>query len=515
MKVSTRDKASHYQMPLQKLMIIFMLFIITTVVALNGWAVFNSHQQLIDSTERNAKNLSLSLARHAEDTFLQVDILLQDLQERIEQDGQSPAQLNRLGDILKNRKATLPQLHGIFIYDDKGEWLVNSGIAKPANANNADREYFKYHQSNVSQTMHIGSVIQSRSTGDLIIPVSMRINKPDGSFNGVLLATLSLNYFKQYYGYYSMGNMDVLAILLSDGRILYGRPYDDSYINRNVSNGPLFSEHLKQSESGTATFVSTLDHIERIYGYTKLKRYPIVIAAGYDLNLVLAKWRTDSLVYGAITLILLFTIVLLGLIVLRQIRINLKNQVDLTIVRDELTSVNHTLQTLALFDGLTGLANRRQFDMFLQQTLLRAAETQECMALIMIDVDAFKKYNDHYGHVAGDECLRKIGNILSNMPRRKEDLVARYGGEEFAIIITDTDKHGATTLAQRALDLVREEKISHETTLFLEKIVTISAGVYVFCVDTPPPTASSVIDIADAALYRAKNGGKNRIEVSE
>lgn len=82
-------------------------------------------------------------------------------------------------------------------------------------------------------------------------------------------------------------------------------------------------------------------------------------------------------------------------------------------------------------------------------------------------------------------------------------------------IITDTDKHGATTLAQRALDLVREEKISHETTLFLEKIVTISAGVYVFCVDTPPPTASSVIDIADAALYRAKNGGKNRIEVSE
>ncbi|GKX47599.1 sensor domain-containing diguanylate cyclase [Pectobacterium carotovorum] len=515
MKVSMRDKASHYQMPLQKLMIVFMLFIITTVVALNGWAVFNSHQQLIDSTERNAKNLSLSLARHAEDTFLQVDILLQDLQERIEQDGQSPEQLNRLGDILKSRKAALPQLHGIFIYDDKGEWVVNSGIAKPANANNADREYFKYHQNNVSQTMHIDSVIQSRSTGDLIIPVSMRINKPDGSFDGVLLATLSLNYFKQYYGYYSMGNMDVLAILLSDGRILYGRPYDDSYVNRNVSNGPLFAEHLKKSESGTATFVSIIDHIERIYGYTRLKRYPIVIAAGYDLNLVLDKWKADSLVYGAITLILLFTITLLGLIVLRQIRINVKNQIDLTIVRDELTSVNHTLQTLALFDGLTGLANRRQFDIFLQQTLLQAAEKRQCIALIMIDVDAFKKYNDHYGHVAGDECLRKIGNLLSSMPRRNEDLVARYGGEEFAIIITETDKQSAAALAQRALDLVREEKIPHETTLFPEKIVTISAGVYVFCADSPPPAASSVIDIADAALYRAKHGGKNRFEVSE
>lgn len=515
MKASTGDKTHHSQMPLQKLMMIFMLFIIMTVVALNGWAVFNSHQQLIDSTEKNAKNLSLSLARHAEDTFLQVDILLQDLQERIDKDGLSPAQITRLGSILKSRKATLPQLHGIFIYDEKGEWLANSGVAKPAQANNADREYFKYHQNNISKDLHIGNVIQSRSTGDLIIPVSMRINKPDGSFNGVLLATLSLNYFKQYYGYYTMGNLDVLAILLSDGRILYGRPYDDSYINHNVSSGPLFSEHLKKTESGTVTFVSIIDHIERIYGYTRLKRYPIVIAAGYDLNLVLDKWRKDTLIYGAITLILLLTITLLGLIVLRQIRINLKNQVDLTIVRDELTSVNHTLQTLALFDGLTGLANRRQFDIFLQQTLLRAAQTRQCIALIMIDIDAFKKYNDHYGHVAGDECLRKIGNILSSMPRRKEDLVARYGGEEFAIIITDTDKQGAATFAQRVLDVVHAEKIPHEMTLFSEKIVTLSAGVYVFSVDNPPPVASSVIDIADAALYRAKNGGKSRIAVSE
>ncbi|MEI7072144.1 sensor domain-containing diguanylate cyclase [Pectobacterium versatile] len=515
MKVSMRDKASHYQMPLQKLMIVFMLFIITTVVALNGWAVFNSHQQLIDSTERNAKNLSLSLARHAEDTFLQVDILLQDLQERIDKDGLSSAQIIRLGDILKSRKATLPQLHGIFIYDEKGEWLVNSGVVSPVRNNYSDREYFKYHQSNIGTNIYISSVIKSRSTGDLVIPVSIRLNKPDGSFNGVLLTTLSLDYFKQYYGYYSMGNMDVLAILLSDGRILYARPYDDSYINRSVSSSPIFSEYLKQSESGTATVTSTLDNIKRVYGYTKLKRYPIVIGAGYDLDQALSPWKTDSFIYGIITLAMVLTSSLLGLIVLRQIRMNLKNQIDLTIVRDELTSVNHTLQTLALFDGLTGLANRRQFDIFLQQTLLQAAEKQQCIALIMIDVDAFKKYNDHYGHVAGDDCLRKIGNLLSNMLRRNEDLVARYGGEEFAIIITETDKQSAAALAQRALDLVREEKIPHETTLFPEKIVTISAGVYVFCADTPPPAASSVIDIADAALYRAKHGGKNRIEVSE
>nr|WED69321.1 hypothetical protein PJ912_04775 [Pectobacterium colocasium] len=109
--------------------------------------------------------MSLSLARHAEDTFLQVDILLQDLQERIGKDGLSPEQLTRLSEILKIRKATLPQLHGIFIYDEKGEWLVNSGVVSPVRNNYADREYFKYHQSNIGTNIYIGSVIKSRSTG--------------------------------------------------------------------------------------------------------------------------------------------------------------------------------------------------------------------------------------------------------------------------------------------------------------------------------------------------------------
>ncbi|MFC3396295.1 sensor domain-containing diguanylate cyclase [Brenneria rubrifaciens] len=514
MKVNLEADLKNLRIPLQRLMILFMIFIITTVMMLNGWAVFNTYKQLIESTQKNAKNLSLSLARQAEDTFLQVDILLQDIQERINGDGISPTQLLRLREILHNRKTTLPQLHGIFIYDAHGNWLVTSSEKIPSNANNDDREYFKYHQNNISKDIHIGSVLKSRLTDDLIIPVSMRINNPDGSFNGVLLATISLSYFRLYYGYYSLGNMDVLAIMLSDGNILYGRPYDDTYINRDVSNGPLFSGRLKQSESGTVTFISNLDHIERIYGYTRLKRYPILIAAGYDREQVLDKWRTDSLVYGTITLILLLTIVVLGLLMLKQIKINLKSQFDLTVVRDELTTVNHTLHTLALFDGLTGLANRRQFDILLQQTMLRSAEMSTPMALVMIDVDSFKKYNDYYGHVAGDECLRKIGAVLNAMPRRIDDLVARYGGEEFAIIIADTSEEGALTLAQRALDLVRQKRIPHELTSYSEKIVTISAGVHVFTAEIPLPDPEWVINIADEALYRAKHAGRNCVMVN-
>lgn len=496
---------------LQTLMGVFILFIILAVISLNGRVVYHSYQRTLQTAESAADNLSVSLSRHAEDTILQVELLLQEINERIEQDGFGGPQLLRLQQVLKNRRAKLPQLSGIFIYDAAGHWLVTSNETIPKNANNSDRDYFKHHQNNNGTKLHIGSVIQSRSTGELVIPISMRLNNQDGSFAGVLLATVAIDYFKHYYSYYSLGTTDVLAILLSDGHILYGRPFDDSQINRDVSNSPLFNSELKTSESGRATFVSAVDHVERIYGYTRLKRYPIVIAAGVNRAEILSNWKTDSTIYTAITLTLLLLISGMGWLVLRQINVNIKSQHDLTRVRDQLTAVNHTLETLALLDGLTGLANRRQFDIFLQETILQSAATGKKMALIMMDIDMFKKYNDHYGHVEGDKCLQSISNVLSNIPRRKEDLIARYGGEEFVIILLDTSVEGATSFAQRALDAIRERQIPHIDTLRDEKIVTASAGVYVFVGSEATDAAEHAIRQADRALYQAKHAGRNCI----
>lgn len=499
---------------LQNLMAGFILFIILAVVVLNGWVVFNSYQRTLEATEKQADNLSLSLSRHAEDTFLQVELLLQDLNERIEQDGFGVQQLPRLQQTLKNRKSTLPQLHGIFIYDASGHWLVNAADYIPKNANNSDREYFKYHQNNPGSGLYIGNVIRSRTTDDLIIPVSMRLNNDDGTFAGVLLATISINYFKLYYSYYSMGETDVLAILLSDEHILYGRPFDDSQINRDVLGSPLFMEHLKLSTSGTATFYSAVDHVERIYGYTRLKRYPIMIAAGYNKTQILSNWKVDSTIYTAIALTLLLIMSSMGAIVLKQIKINEKNQTDLTKVRDQLTAMNHTLETLVLLDGLTGQANRRQFDIFLRETIAQSALSGKRIALIMLDVDMFKKYNDHYGHVEGDKCLQTVSHALSSMPRRKEDLIARYDGEEFVIILIDVTEEGAVAFAERALEAIRHQRIPHELTTLNEKIVTASAGVYLFVGTTPAQAPESVIIRADKALYQAKNNGRNRVKIA-
>ncbi|WP_291968608.1 diguanylate cyclase [Candidatus Symbiopectobacterium sp.] len=273
-------------------------------------------------------------------------------------------------------------------------------------------------------------------------------------------------------------------------------------------------EHLKSSTSGTATFYSTVDHVERIYGYTRLERYPIVIAAGYNKMQVFSNRKVDSTIYTAIALTLQLIMSSMGAIMLKQIKINEKNQLDLTKVRDQLTVMNHTLETLALLDGLTGLANRRQFDIFLRETIAQSALSGKRIALIMLDVDMFKKCNDHYGHVEGDKCLQTVSHALSSMQCRKEDLIARYGGEEFVIILMDVTEEGAVAFAERALEAIRHQRIPHELTTLDEKVVTASAGVYLFVGTTPDHAPESVIIRADKALYQAKSKGRNSVEIA-
>jgi PleD family two-component response regulator len=131
------------------------------------------------------------------------------------------------------------------------------------------------------------------------------------------------------------------------------------------------------------------------------------VTAGYDKDRIRTNWLQENIADALLNIAMLFMMLILGLFVLRQINTNARNQAELALVRDELTTINHTLQLLALLDGLTGLANRRQFDEFLERSLIHSQKSRLPVSLIMIDIDFFKRYNDTYGHVAGDACLKK------------------------------------------------------------------------------------------------------------
>lgn len=174
----------------------------------------------------------------------------------------------------------------------------------------------------------------------------------------------------------------------------------------------------------------------------------------------------------------------------------------------EVQRLNFELDRLARLDALSGLSNRRNFDEALQKEWSRACREHSSLALIMLDVDHFKAYNDTYGHPAGDVCLTQIGGVLAKAMKRPADLAARYGGEEFIVMLPGADANGAEEVARRIVGGVDALSLEH-TASSAAKHVTASIGVAV-CMPQPGTQAQLLVDAADAALYEAKRTGRHR-----
>jgi len=172
----------------------------------------------------------------------------------------------------------------------------------------------------------------------------------------------------------------------------------------------------------------------------------------------------------------------------------------------ELEESNRKLAALSTTDGLTGVSNRRGFDLALETEWRRAARTGQTLALLMLDVDYFKKYNDHYGHLAGDAALRDVAELITTHGRRTSDLVARYGGEEFALLAAATDAADAFSVAEDICGELARRALPHEQSPF--GIMTISIGVAVM-IPTGHTSPEDLVQLADQTLYRAKEKGRN------
>ncbi|MFK2913521.1 diguanylate cyclase domain-containing protein [Pseudomonas sp. 3HC3] len=171
------------------------------------------------------------------------------------------------------------------------------------------------------------------------------------------------------------------------------------------------------------------------------------------------------------------------------------------------------LKSQASIDGLTGIANRRVFEQHLHAAWSHLCRDGGWLGLILVDIDYFKRFNDHYGHLAGDQCLRLVAAALDSGIRRPLDMVARYGGEEFVCVLPGTHLSGAATVAQQLSDAVENLKIPHVESLVADR-VTISQGVA--CLQPKQgQDAHQLVGLADQALYQAKENGRARFRLSE
>ncbi|MGC8537041.1 MAG: GGDEF domain-containing protein, partial [Rhizomicrobium sp.] len=179
----------------------------------------------------------------------------------------------------------------------------------------------------------------------------------------------------------------------------------------------------------------------------------------------------------------------------------------------KLEQLKRELEQLSLTDGLTGIANRRCFDQCLAEEWADSARRKIPLSMVILDIDYFKQYNDVYGHVDGDECLKRVANVLRDVAQRPRDLVARFGGEEFILLLPETDSEAAHRLAEVCQSRIAELGIAHAKSAVSE-VVTASIGVGT-AVGTTKSSAREFIEAVDRALYAAKHGGRNRIELAE
>lgn len=175
---------------------------------------------------------------------------------------------------------------------------------------------------------------------------------------------------------------------------------------------------------------------------------------------------------------------------------------------------SHLLAEMVERDGLTGLYNRRAFDRYLESAWAMAKRQRCTLCVMLADIDFFKAYNDHHGHQAGDECLRKVASAVSRAARRPLDFAGRFGGEEFILLLYDVDQDASTMLAERVRNTVAGLRLPHRSSS-VAQVVTVSIGVAVVSPTETPRSLQGVIQLADQALYQAKREGRNRIVVEE
>lgn len=469
-----------------------------------------SRERALEEINTHGLNLTQALVTYSEGIVRQSSVLLLGLVERLETEGSGPAQIKRLRELVGRQQPLMPQMSGITVYSRDGHWLMSSNRAIPVGANSSDRAYFIYHRDNPSREPFIGLPIRSRANQEWVITISRRFNDAQGEFAGVVAVTLGVENFLRLFGQLDVGQEGAISLTYTDGSLLVRYPFREQDMGRNFSHSPIYAKYLQGQTVGTASFSSSLDGVERLYAFRKSDKLPLVTTVALGKREALAAWQFEALLSLLVVCGLLGLTGAIGWLLIGAMRRRDVAEDELRVAQQQLVASNQQLEQLAMHDALTGLANRRCFDETLAQESGRARRSATSLALLMIDIDYFKRYNDHYGHLAGDACLQRVATMLASCTRRPPDLLARYGGEEMAVILPETDSAGAAVVARAMLERLSLEPIAHHDSPFAQ--VTVSIGIA--CASgADADSLQSLVQRADAALYVAKDAGRNRLHI--
>lgn len=383
-------------------------------------------------------------------------------------------------------------LTSILVTDETGRVMMDSRRTNPPRLNISDRDFFQIHRDHPLLGSFISRPFVSRTNNQQMIAVSRRITREDGSFGGIVVGALLQDYFKELFKSIALGPQGTVTLARIDGTVLTRWPHKGNFNGSDLSHAALFN-HFPRAPSGHYQSTAISDGIQRLFVYSQVGALPLVIVIGQSVEDVFAPWWKQALATGALVGVLCAMTIALTALLRREL-------IRRTLAEKKLT-------VLAATDGLTGLANRRHFNRTLASEWRRAMRKPAPAALLMIDLDNFKQYNDRYGHPAGDALLRDVAAAIAKQAKRPSDLGARLGGDEFALLLPDTTLSDAADLAGRLrADWLFEGERR-------DSGVGLSIGIACL-VPGPGAIPRHLIVAADRALYRAKRLGRNRIELA-
>lgn len=296
----------------------FTMLVCFIVVGLGAMALWKERNAALDYARLNTENLTRSIGQHAEDTIRAVDAALIGLTEEMHSGGNSAQAAERRRRLLVQMLRGLPQLKGLAYVNAEGRVAVSSQPVTPQDSF-VDRDYFRFHRDRADGGLFVGAAVHGRVSGNWIIPVSRRVDGPDGSFAGVMLAIIDTAYFQSFYETFDIGPGGSILLASGDGVLLVRRPFSEANIGRDLRGGGIFRDLLPKALVGSAEIRSSTDGVVRLNSYRKLDAYPLVVAVAFSRDDILAHWHDDAINFLILTAILVVALAALGFHLTRQI----------------------------------------------------------------------------------------------------------------------------------------------------------------------------------------------------
>lgn len=295
-------------------------FVVLTCVAIlgvSGWREWAARDAVLKGAETEMANVARSLTQHAEDSLDLLDSGVVGVVSRLEMDGTEPATIAKLRSLLDARRKAMERVHSLAIIDDQGNWLTSPGTI---GSTLTDDAFFRYHQLSPKREAHVGPPVKSQLDGEWLVTLSRRFDKLDGSFGGVVLATISSRYLSHFYEQFEIGRDSSVALVHGDGLVIARNPSNDKFVARSVADAPLFRDPSLQRAGGAYQFKSQLDGAERVSFFKRSSRFPLILLATVDKEELLAPWRAAAISRMLYVLALVMLIAIIGAVLVRQLQ---------------------------------------------------------------------------------------------------------------------------------------------------------------------------------------------------